>query len=61
MKSRNSVKISFHNVFDALKLHLLSKFMQLSGKENKQHLIYAAFGVDHGERCNDGGGSMMKV
>jgi len=31
MNSRNSVKMSFNNVFDALKSHLLSKFMQLSG------------------------------
>ena len=33
MKSKNSVKISFHNVFDALKSHLLSTFMQLSGEQ----------------------------
>ena len=43
MTSRNSVKMSFHNVFDALKSHLISKFMQLSGNLGSHQLTEKLF------------------
>ena len=40
MKSRDSAKMSFHNVLDAMKSHVLLRFMQLSGLlfHNSMHI-----------------------